>query len=103
MRYNGFIMKRRDISTFQRWEDVRKEWFQDPEFKAEWDKLEDEFRLADALIRARLERKLTQTELAQKAGMKQAAIARLEGGESNPRYKTLTRVAKALDKKIALV
>lgn len=62
-----------------------------------------EFDFALALVTARFERKLTQTQLAQKAGLKQAAIARLESGRSNPRFDTLAKVAKVLDKKIALV
>ncbi|MGI9027638.1 MAG: helix-turn-helix domain-containing protein [Candidatus Saccharimonadales bacterium] len=84
------------------WTTFRVELLSDPEVKVAYDKLEDEFLLADALIRARLDHKLTQAQLAEKVGMKQAAIARLESGESNPRYKTLSRVAKALDKKITL-
>ncbi len=73
------------------------------DFVREYEALEDEFRLAGELVKARLERKLTQAQLADKMGVQQAAIARLEGGASNPSYKTLARVAKALDKKIALV
>ena len=74
-----------------------------PGFKEAYDALEEEFQFADALIRARLERKLTQQQLADKADMKQSAIARLESGKSYPRYRTMTRLAKALDKKISLV
>lgn len=85
------------------WEDFKEELLSDPEVKAEYDALEEEFRVAEEFIKARLERKMTQTELAQKAGMKQEAIARLESGDSNPTRKTLSRVAKALDKKISLV
>ena len=46
---------------------------------------------------------MTQAELAKKAGMKQEAVARLEGGDSNPTFTTLTKIAKALDKKVVLV
>ncbi|MBI2592443.1 helix-turn-helix transcriptional regulator [Candidatus Saccharibacteria bacterium] len=75
----------------------------DPEFKAEYDALEEEFSLAEEFIKARLERKMSQAELAKKAGMQQEAIARLESFDSNPTRKTLSKVAKALDKKISLV
>lgn len=81
----------------------KKKALADPEIKAAYDALEDEFRLIDKLITARQKKKLTQSELAEKLGMKQAAIARLESGASNPSYKTLSKVAKALDKKVALV
>ena len=69
----------------------------------EYDALEDEFRLAGQLIQARRARNLTQAQLAEKVGLKQTAIARLESGQSNPSYKTLSRVARALGKNLSLV
>ena len=75
----------------------------DPEYRKEYDALEDEFRLIELMISLRREKKLTQAQLAKKVGMKQAAIARLESGKANPSFKTLNRVAKALDKKITFV
>lgn len=83
--------------------DSHKEWLKDPAYKAAYDALEEEFRIAEEFIKARLERKMSQAELAKKAGMQQEAIARLESFDSNPTRKTLARVAKALDKKISLV
>lgn len=91
------------IRTFKPWAELREDLLDDPNVKAAYDELEEEFRVAHQLIRARIEKKLTQAELAEKVGMKQAAIARLESGQSNPRYKTLAKVAKALDKKITFV
>ncbi len=96
-------MNRDRIKNFTTHEEFKKQLFKDPKVKAVYDALEDEFRLIDKLIAARQKKKLTQAELAQKLGMKQAAIARLESGASNPSYKTLSKVAKALDKKVSLV
>lgn len=87
---------------FTNWEDVRKEWMKDSEFVKEYHKLDGEFELLEMILAARHEARLTQAQLAEKAGMKQAAIARIEGG-GNPSYKTLRKIAKALDKQIALV
>lgn len=96
-------MKQQQDNRFDDWESFRQELLSNSEVKASYDALENEFRLAEEIIKARLARKMTQAELAEKAGMKQEAIARLEGGEANPTYKTLTAVARALDKKIALI
>ena len=41
-------------------EEVAKEWFKDPEFRAAYDALEEEFALASALIEARARAGLTQ-------------------------------------------
>ena len=41
--------------------------------------------------------KLTQQELAEKAGVSQSLIARIESGTVNPRLSTLIRIMKALE------
>lgn len=96
-------MNKVSIKNLPNWDELRDELLSDPEVKAEYDALEEEFRVIGELIQARQKRKMTQAQLAEKTGMKQAAIARLESGKANPSYKTLTKVAKALDKKISFV
>ncbi len=64
--------------------------------------LDEEFAMIEMLLKARSERHMTQAELAQAAGMKQEVIARLESGRGNPTYHTLSRIAKALNKKVTL-
>jgi len=54
------------------------------------------------LIRLRLDENMTQTDLAEKSGLKQSAIARLESEEVLPKLSTLLKLAKALDANINL-
>ena len=85
------------------WKDIKKQLMNDPEVKAEYDRLEPEFVLASSLIQARIDKKLTQAELAEQAGVSQVMIARLESGTSNPTFATLSKVAGVLGKKLKLV
>lgn len=96
-------MSKIDTSKYTKWPDFKKEILFSPKVKKEYDALEAEYALIDSLISARLSKKMTQAELAEKTGLKQAAIARLEGGDSNPTFATLTKIAKVLDKKVVLV
>ena len=63
---------------------------------AEYDALEGEFALIRQLIDLRIKRGLSQREIAQRAGMQQPSIARLEKGQTAS-LRTLRRVADALD------
>lgn len=83
--------------------DYRRKALQNPDLKETYDTLEAEYRLASSLIRARIQKKLTQQQLADKAGVTQNTITRLESGTTNPTIGTLTRVAAALGKEVKLV
>lgn len=69
----------------------------DKEIREEYERLGPEFELVRLLIRKRLEKGLTQHELARKIGTKQSAIARLESGRYNPTVGVLRKVAAALN------
>ena len=75
--------------------ELKKRWMEDPEFKAEYDALEEEFAVAAALIDARTKAHMTQEDVAKAMGTTQAVIARLEGGGSLPSTRTLKRFAEA--------
>ena len=68
----------------------------DPEFKAEYDALEPEFAIIQAMIDARKECGLTQKELSAKTGIAQADISKLEKGNANPSLRTLKRLAAGM-------
>ena len=85
------------------WKQHKKELLKNPKFKAAYDELEPEYRLANELIRARLGKKMTQAELAERAGVSRVVVARLESGTTNPTVETVNRVAGALGKELRLV
>lgn len=82
------------------WSQLRKEFLRDPKVKKEYDKLEARYALIDKVIGERIKRKLTQAQLAKKAGTKQSAIARLESGNVNPSLDFIDRIATALGLKL---
>jgi ribosome-binding protein aMBF1 (putative translation factor) len=75
--------------------DLHKKWMKDPEYRREYEALEEEFALASAIIEARSRAGLTQEELAARMETSQSAIARLESGRMIPSGRTLKRFAKA--------
>lgn len=79
--------------------DKHKEWLNDPEYAQAYEALEQEFSIARALIQARGEVGLTQVEVAQRMGISQPAVARIEAGK-NVSMKTLAKYARAIGKSI---
>lgn len=93
-------MKNLSLTTFA---EHKRQLMKNPEFREAYHALDEEFAMIHMFLQARLDCNLTQAELAERVGMKQEAIARLESGQGNPTYRTLSRIAKALNKKVALV
>ncbi|MDA3076786.1 helix-turn-helix domain-containing protein [Campylobacter sp. JMF_04 NA10] len=84
-----------------KFEDTFNACMQDAEFKKLYDEMQDEFNLIISLIEARQEANLTQAQLAEKMGVKQSAVARIESGNLNLKYGTICNYLKACGKKIA--
>ena len=80
--------------------DYLKEQMEDPSFKAEWDALEPEFSIMQAMIDARKASGLTQKQLSERTGIAQADISKLESGNANPSLKTLQRLAAGMGMKV---
>ena len=74
----------------------------DPAFKAESDALEPEFSIIQAMIDARKASGLTQQQLAEKTGIAQADISKLENGSANPSLRTLRRLAAGMGMQLKL-
>ncbi|MBF0311143.1 MAG: helix-turn-helix transcriptional regulator [Magnetococcales bacterium] len=77
-----------------------RKWMTDPEFKAAYDALENEFRLFDELLAARRQAGMTQGQVAERMGSTVPSVARLEAGEGKSRHSpsvsTLRRYAEAV-------
>ena len=78
------------------------ERLKDKEFKSEYEALEPEYQIIRAMILAREESGMTQKDLAEKTGIAQGDISKLENGNSNPSLKTLQRIAEGLGKSLVI-
>lgn len=82
---------------YRNFNDFLKESLKNPKIKAEYDKLQPEFAMIQAVIDVRMKKGVTQKELAQKIGTKQSVISRLESGRANPSVGFLKKLAQALN------
>ncbi len=64
--------------------DLHAKWITDKEYRKEYEALEEEFALAQAIIEARVKAGLPQEQLAERMATSQSAIARLESCRSIP-------------------
>ena len=86
----------------EKFRDFLQEELRDAELKAEYDALEPEFNLINALIDARKSQNLTQKELSKRTGITQADISRIENGTRNPSLAMLNRLAKGMGMKLKI-
>ena len=82
--------------------DFLKEQLEDPEIKAEYDALEPEFQIIQAMIDARKLKGITQKELSERTGIAQSDISKLENGNANPSLRTRQRLASGMGCKLKL-
>lgn len=82
--------------------DYLKEQMADPAFQQEWEALEPEFAIVQAIINARKESGLTQKQLSERTGIAQADISKLESGNGNPSIKTLQRLAAGMGMRVKI-
>ncbi len=81
----------------------RKELLKDKKIKEEYEKLLPEYELARRIIRQRIKKKMTQEDIAQKTGMPQPTISRIEGlTHGLPKLSTLKKIADALDARLVI-
>lgn len=78
------------------------EQLKDEKFRTEYEKLEPEFSIIQAVIDARRKTHMTQKELSKKTGIAQSDISKLETGNSNPTLGMLKRLADGMDMNIKI-
>ena len=78
-------------------QELTNELMQDPDFKKEYEALQPEMNITRAILNARIRAGMTQMELAEKSGISQADICRLEKGTRNPSIALLKRLADAMN------
>lgn len=81
------------MSGFQ---DFLNEQLQDDAFRKEWEDIQPEMDVIRAIVDARISQKLTQKELAERTGIDQADISKLENGTRNPSLRLLKRLADGM-------
>ena len=81
----------------RKFNDFLDEQLQDEEFKKEYDDIQPELDVIKAIVDARISKNLTQKELAQRTGINQADISKLEHGIRNPSINLLKKLAEGMD------
>lgn len=84
------------------WKDLKTELLKDKAVNSEYERLSPRYEAISKLISARIEKGITQKELAQKVGTKQSAIARFEAGNVNPTVEFIGRIAEVMGYKVTI-
>lgn len=87
------------MSSFK---DYKEKALKNPEIKAEYDALQPEYDLIQAMIDARISQNMTQKELSDITGITQADISRIENGTRNPSLAMVKRIAAGLGMQLRL-
>ena len=74
----------------------KEEQMEDTEFVKEYESMQTELDVIRAIVEARTSRNMTQKELAERTGINQADISKLENGTRNPSVNLLKRLAEGM-------
>jgi len=84
------------------YKDYKEKALNNPDVKAEYDVLQPEYDLIQAMIDARNKQNITQKELSEITGITQADISRIENGTRNPSLAMVKRIAAGLGMQLRL-
>lgn len=76
--------------------DMLEKQLKDEEFRKEYETIQPEIDIIKALVDARNSLNLTQKELAERTGINQADISKIENGTKNPSLNLLKRLADGM-------
>lgn len=84
------------------YKDYKKRVLQNSDVKSEYDALEPEYDIIQAMINARVQQNLTQKDLSERTGITQADISRIENGTRNPSLSMVKKLARGLGMQLRL-
>ena len=84
------------------YKEYRKKALQHPQIKKEYDALQPEYDIIQAMIDARVQQNMTQKDLSAITGITQADISRIENGTRNPSLNLLKKLAQGLGMQLKL-
>lgn len=93
---------KRNIKQLTKWTHFDKKLVSNPKLAKDIAKSEAMFQLTRSIIKLRLDKKLSQSDLATKIGSQQPAISRLESGNSWPSFSLLQKIAVATNSKLTI-
>lgn len=76
--------------------DMLEKQLKDEEFRKEYEAIQPEMDVIRAIVDARASQNLTQKELAERTGINQADISKIENGTRNPSLNLLKRLADGM-------
>ena len=82
--------------------DYKRKALENPDVKAEYDAIQPEYDIIQAMIDARNKEGLTQKELSERTGITQADISRIENGTRNPSLGMVKRLANGLGMRLKI-
>ena len=85
-----------------RYTDYKEKALSNPEVKKEYDDLQPEYDIIQAMIDARVSQHITQKELSERTGITQADISRIERGTRNPSLAMMKKIAAGLGMQLKL-
>lgn len=83
-------------------DNLLKQELKDPEFRKGFEMEKKKLKMSLDIINLRKKKKISQSKLAEKIGMKQSAVGRIEAGKQNLTIETLQKIAFALNKELVV-